>query len=98
FERFSDTRIRHAARFCVRNALFVVLTSLGIFVASLGLLGSGVVKFVFFPSIEGNFAQSVLELPEGTASDQTLARARMIAARAETAAERLGERLGIPPD
>lgn len=55
------------------------------------MTGGGLVKFVFFPDIEGNFVNAELRLPEGTSDEETLRRAGAFVAAAEQAAERLGE-------
>jgi multidrug efflux pump subunit AcrB len=52
---------------------------------------SGLVRFVFFPEIEGNTVSARLVLPAGTAAPRTLEEARRIAEAADRAAGRIAE-------
>ncbi|WP_306118850.1 MULTISPECIES: efflux RND transporter permease subunit [unclassified Roseitalea] len=78
-ERFADNGLRKAIAFSVRQPLFVVATAIALLIGSIGLLSGGIVKFVFFPSIEGNFVTAQLELPEGVSETVTLERAQQVA-------------------
>ena len=86
FERFSDTRLRRAVELAVRRPGLVVSVALAVSIASFGLLSAGVVRFVFFPEIEGNYALAELELPDGATAEATGRRAREIADAAGRAA------------
>lgn len=86
-ERFADTGLRRAVDFSVRRPLFIVATAVALLIGSVGLLSGGIVKFVFFPSIEGNFVTARLELPEGVSETVTLERARQIADAVPEAAD-----------
>ncbi len=87
FERFSEGKLRDAVDFSVRRPGLVLSVALAISIASFGLLGAGVVRFVFFPEIEGNYAVASLELPDGATAEATARRAEQIAAAASRAAE-----------
>ena len=91
FERFAGGPLRKAVRLSIRHPLFVIAGGLAIAIATAGVTGGGLVKFVFFPDIEGNFVNAELRLPEGTSDEETLRRAGAFVAAAEQAAERLGE-------
>ena len=86
FERFSDDELRRAVEFAVRRPGLVVSVALAVSIASFGLLSAGVVRFVFFPEIEGNYAIAELELPDGATAEATGRRARAIADAASEAA------------
>ncbi|SHH93716.1 efflux RND transporter permease subunit [Marivita hallyeonensis] len=96
-DRFSDGPVRKAAAFSARQPLFVILTCIGILVASFALLASGTVRVVFFPEIEGNFIASTVELPSGTGSERTQDVAGNVAEAANRAAETLAQDLGVEP-
>lgn len=87
FERFSDRRLRRAVHFAVRRPGLVLSVALAVSIASFGLLGAGVVRFVFFPEIEGNYAVATLELPDGATAEATARRAARIASAAREAAD-----------
>ena len=86
FERFSDGKLRRAVELAVRRPGLVVSIALAVSIASFGLLSAGVVRFVFFPEIEGNYAIAELELPDGATAEATARRARAIADAASEAA------------
>ncbi|WP_299565346.1 efflux RND transporter permease subunit [uncultured Sulfitobacter sp.] len=91
FRRTSDRRLRPVVRGAVVHPVFTLVTCLAIGAFAAGLIGGGTVKFVFFPAIEGNFVTAQLNLPEGTTSEETAAKAEQFIAAAERAAEDLGE-------
>ena len=86
-DSFSEHRLRPAIRFAVTHPFAVVLGMSGLLVASIGLLVGGVVKFTFFPEIEGNYVTAQVELAEAASEQQTIRAAQRIVAAAETAAE-----------
>ncbi len=86
-DRFADGPMRRIAGFSARRPFFTVCLCLGILAASLSAMTSGLVRFVFFPEIEGNTVEARLVLPAGTAAPRTLAEARRIAEAAGRAAE-----------
>ncbi|MBD3422180.1 MAG: AcrB/AcrD/AcrF family protein [Chitinivibrionales bacterium] len=45
--------------------------SLGVLIIALGLLGGGIIKYIFFPRIEGDFVTATIELPFGSSLQQT---------------------------
>ncbi|HKK97738.1 MAG TPA: efflux RND transporter permease subunit [Marivita sp.] len=94
-ESFSNGPVRGLAGFSARQPVFVVLTSVGILAASIGLLTGGVVRFVFFPEIEGNFIAATVELPAGTSQSRTTQVAQSLSDAADRAAETLAEELDV---
>ena len=92
------TVIRRFAQFSVTQPLFIILCSFGLLFASLSLLSSGQVKFVFFPEIEGDYVVGTLEMPEGVSEVETAARARAIEEAAQRVAMRIGEENDLTPE
>ena len=90
FTRFRDGPLRRIVGGSVRHPLFAIVTCVAIGVVTIGFISGGVVRFVFFPSIEGNFVTAQVQLPEGTSQAETLTRADQFIAAADTAAEELG--------
>ncbi|MEM6678876.1 MAG: efflux RND transporter permease subunit [Pseudomonadota bacterium] len=93
-DAFAETRVRRMARLSVAQPIFVILICFGVFVASLALLSSGKVGFVFFPDIEGDYVAATVEMPEGTSEAPTLRRAEEVAAAARRAAVRIADETG----
>jgi multidrug efflux pump subunit AcrB len=91
-ERFSDGPLRRVVRGCILHPLVAIIGAFATALAVAGLFTGGVVKFTFFPQIEGNFVTAELRFPEGTSEVATLARAAELSA----AARRVGEELGGP--
>ncbi|MGB0370946.1 MAG: efflux RND transporter permease subunit [Opitutales bacterium] len=69
--RFRDTIIIPATRFSVRMPYLVIAAGISLFIASLGLLSGGHLRFVFFPVVEGEEIKVNLEMPKGTSFEQT---------------------------
>ncbi|WP_420392227.1 efflux RND transporter permease subunit [Acuticoccus sp.] len=90
FKRATDGPLKRVVNGAIRHPLFVVATCLAVLVAAAGLVSGGVVKFVFFPDIEGNFVVAELEFPEGTSDVATRERAMVLVEGAQQAAEELG--------
>jgi multidrug efflux pump subunit AcrB len=91
FARFREGPVRRLVEGSVRHPVFALACCVALALASFGTLASGVVRFVFFPAIEGNFVTAELNLPEGTSDSETLARARDFVVAAEKAADEIGE-------
>lgn len=60
----------------------------------LGLMSSGTVKFVFFPTIEGNEISATVTMPEGTPFERTDAAVQILAATALEVAEEAQQERG----
>ncbi len=83
---FTNGPLRSAMEFVVVRPVMVLLIGVGIFFAAQSLTSSGYVKFIFFPSVEGDYVTADLELSEGSSEAQTRRFAEQIAAAAEDAA------------
>jgi multidrug efflux pump subunit AcrB len=88
-DRFADGPMRRIAGFSVAQPIFVICLCFAIFFASFSAMTSGIVRFVFFPEIEGNTVSAQLVLPSGTAEPRTLAVAERISEAAGRAAEQI---------
>ncbi len=68
-------RLRHAVGRLADKAIqfryFVLGGTIALFIFSIGMMASGVVKFKGFPKIEGNILQARILLPQGTPFDRT---------------------------
>jgi multidrug efflux pump subunit AcrB len=66
-----DATIIPVARFAVRMPWVVIASAVSILLISAGIFTGGHVRFVFFPSVEGEEVVVELEMPQGTAFAQT---------------------------
>ena len=89
FKRFRDGPLRRLVGGVVRHPVFALATCIAMAAAGAGLIAGGVVKFTFFPQIEGNFVTAELRFPEGTSQTETLDRADRFVTAAQAAADRL---------
>jgi multidrug efflux pump subunit AcrB len=72
----------------LKNRYLMLAISISIFIfATVGIIGSGLVEFVFFPKIEGDNMIARVTMPKGTSIDKT----REVAKRIEEAAFRVRE-------
>ncbi len=90
FRKFTDGPLSRLVNGAIAHPIFAIAVCIAIFVGSAGLVAGGVVKFVFFPNIEGNFVVAELEFPEGTSDQETRARAAALVEAATRAAEDVG--------
>ncbi|GHF17455.1 multidrug transporter AcrB [Kordiimonas sediminis] len=91
-----EARLRPTLKVVIANPLATVLVAFGLFFASMSLMTSGAVKFVFFPEVEGDYVNVTLELPETSSQEQTIHYLNRIVDGAEKAAKRF-EQSGIEP-
>jgi multidrug efflux pump subunit AcrB len=94
---FSQKRLRPAIGFAVRHPLVTLLSATGLLVATFGLLAGGIVKFIFFPEIEGNYVTAQVELAEAASETQTIAAARRIVDAVDDAAASVAEGIDADP-
>lgn len=88
---FKDGPLRTAVTFCTLRPAMTVLIAIGLFIASLGTLTSGHVKFIFFPEVEGDYVTAELELAESASEQQTVRFAEAVAEAARVAAREVSE-------
>jgi multidrug efflux pump subunit AcrB len=97
-EGFSEKRLRPAIGKAVAHPAVTLMIATGLLIASFGLMASGIVKFVFFPAVEGNYVTAEVELAESASEQQTRAAAERIAAAAQRAAATVAEETGGDPE
>ena len=86
-ERFTNGPIESAIGIVCRHYIMTIAVFLVAFALSLGLIFSGLVKFVFFPEIEGNYVTATLELSNASSEENTLRALRAIEQAAIKTAE-----------
>lgn len=64
-------KVGQLANFAIRFRYFTVGGAIALFIISISLMASGVVKFKGFPSIEGNRLEARVLLPQGTPFERT---------------------------
>ncbi len=67
----SENVVKSGVRFLAKWRYATVGAAAAFFILCIGLLSSGVVKFVFFPNIEGNDISATVVLPEGAPYERT---------------------------
>ena len=77
--RFVEGPLDRALGFATRQYGLVIVSAVALIILSVGLIAGGLLKFSFFPSIEGENVIARLEMPQGTTAAQT----RAVAARLE---------------
>ncbi len=70
-ERWIETWYEPRLRKIVKNRGITLSAALGTLIIALGLVGGGIIKFMFFPRIEGDVVRVSIELPFGSSLSQT---------------------------
>jgi multidrug efflux pump subunit AcrB len=68
-----------------------VATAIALFLLTIGVLGSGIVAFSFFPKIEGDLVVAAIRLPYGAPKHQAVAVLRQLEEAVPLALEHVGE-------
>ena len=89
-QRFRDEKLVPAVALAVRRRYFTLLGGVVLLSAAGLLLGTGQVRFFFFPSLESNELRADLEFPVGTPFDVTRAAAEKLVAAAHLTNEQVG--------
>jgi len=79
--------IKKGVGFSSRRPIITCIGFAAIFCASMGLIFSGAVKFVFFPAIEGNYVTATMELSNQASDQQTTRSIRYLEKQARSIAE-----------
>ena len=90
----SENIVRKGVRFVGKWRYATLGGATAFFILCIGLSTSGLVKFVFFPNIEGNDISATLVMPEGTPFERTQAAMDELVEAAFTAAGRVKEDRG----
>ncbi|GAB5348248.1 efflux RND transporter permease subunit [Alteriqipengyuania sp. 357] len=94
FKRFVDGPLDRALKFVVAMPYLVLASGVALLILFVAMLPAGIIKFSFFPEIEGDIVVATLEMPPGT----TVERTAEITDRIEAAADRAIARFaGNPP-
>ena len=86
--------IRRGVRFVGTWRYATIGAATAFFIVCIGLLSSGLVKFIFFPNIEGNDITATLVMPEGTPFDRTDGAMEQLTNAAFAVAEKAKEERG----
>jgi multidrug efflux pump subunit AcrB len=92
--RFSDRVITPGVAFAVRWRYATLGSALAFLIVCLGLVQGGLVRFVFFPQIEGNSMSVSVTMPDGTPFERTEAAVRQLVDNAYVVADRAREERG----
>jgi multidrug efflux pump subunit AcrB len=95
-EDFAEYRYRPALEACLRRRYITAATGLAILILALGMVISGRIVISFFPGVEGDVVFATLEMPDGTAVDQTIDAVRQIEAAVEVLRAEIDA--DLPPD
>ncbi len=100
-EQFAVRLYRPSLEFALRNRYLTTALAIALFALTIGLLAGGHVKFVFFPSVEGDNVVAALQMPQGTPVEETARVMRRIEAAALTLRDELASKSattdGKPP-
>ncbi len=94
-EWFSANLYAPSLKAAIRQRYAVIGAAVGMFVLTLGVLGSGLVPFSFFPKLEGDVVTASARLPYGTPVEVTAEVQRNLEQGAMAAVEELGGREGL---
>ena len=98
FEHFREHVVGRASDWAVRNRYVAVGSAVALFIASLGLLAGGILKFEGFPDTDGDTAEFRLRMPAGTTLEATQAEVdRVVAGLQQVNAELTPEQPDAAP-
>ena len=90
----SENIIRKGVRFVAKWRYATLGVATAFYILCMSLVSSGLVKFIFFPNIEGNDISATLVMPEGTPFERTEAAMAQLTDAAFAVAERIKEERG----
>ncbi|MEM7460967.1 MAG: efflux RND transporter permease subunit, partial [Pseudomonadota bacterium] len=90
----SNNVVRKGVRFVGKWRYATLGAATAFYILCMSLVSSGLVKFVFFPNIEGNDISATLVMPEGTPFDRTEAAMEALTDAAFRVAEQVKEERG----
>lgn len=90
----ADNLIKPGVRFVAKWRYATVGAAAAFFIVCIGLLSSGVVKFVFSPNIEGNDISATVVMPEGSPFERTDEAVELLRSAAMNVARKAKEERG----
>jgi multidrug efflux pump subunit AcrB len=82
-ERFVDKVYAPFVRACLRLRYLTIAASVAIFIASMGLIAGGRMKFTFMPTIDHDLITAKLQMPVGTPAEVTRGMAQRLVTGAQ---------------
>ena len=93
FKSFVDGPLDRALKFVVAMPYLILASGVALLILFVAMLPAGIIKFSFFPEIEGDIVVASLEMPPGT----TVERTAQITGEIEAAADRAIARFADTP-
>jgi multidrug efflux pump subunit AcrB len=82
---------------CLRHRFLTVATAIAVLLVSVGIVGGGIIKFVFMPEVDSDAIVVTLKMPVGTTADKTaIASDHLVDKALQTAREFEPENGGAP--
>jgi multidrug efflux pump subunit AcrB len=78
---------------CIRNRYTSLAVAIAIIFVTIGIIGSGIVKFSFMPEVEGDLITASIKMPIGTPVNQTAKAQDFVVRKAEEVVEEYNETL-----
>ena len=94
--RFTEVVLRPALEYATRRYGVIIAAAISIFLLTLGTISSGILRFSFFPQVEGRYVTAALELGPGSTAEATLQIAQQIEQAGLEAAKGLPDPSGEP--
>ena len=91
FQTFVNGPLDRALRFVVAMPYLIVASGLALLVVFMAMIPGGLIKFSFFPEIEGDIVVAALEMPSGTTVERTAEVTERIEAAADRAMARFAD-------
>ncbi len=93
-ENFARFQYEPLIRVCLRFRYLVAACFIAVLLSSIGLIASGVIKWQFFPSVEGDILSMDLSMAPGTSFEQTQVSVDQITAAANRIDQRYEDQYG----
>jgi len=87
-----DTRYKPSLELALRWRYVTLALGVAVLILTVGMVGAGWVRFIFFPQVEADFVIAALTMPQGTPVEVTSA----AVARLERTAEEVREEMQVP--
>ena len=91
FKSFVDGPLDRALKFTVQMPYLILAGGVALLILFVAMLPAGIIKFSFFPEIEGDIVSATLEMPSGTTVERTAEVTQRIEAAADRALARFDD-------